>query len=75
MVWVMSALFRKGRDDYGRASSDLEMELALSFLGWIEFDRLRRTLGIIGGSHEIIKLKMDRAPPGHVVWTPLEYLP
>lgn len=75
MLLVMSALFRKGRDDYGRARSDLEMELALGFLGWVGFERLRRTLGIIGGNHEIIKPKMDRAPHGHVIWTVLEYLP
>ena len=31
-------------------------------LGWVGFDRLRRTLSIIGGNHEIIKLNMDRAP-------------
>lgn len=44
-------------------------------LGWVEFDRLGRTLDMIRENHEIIKLKMDRAARGHVIWTVLEYLP
>lgn len=32
-IQVISVLFRKGRDDYGKAWSDLEMELELCFSG------------------------------------------
>ena len=74
MARVTSALFRKGREDYRKARSDLEMEPALGLLGWVGLDRLRRALGNIG-NHEIIELKMDREPHGHVIWTILKYLP
>lgn len=57
MVQVISVLFKKGRDDDGKAWGDLEVELELAFSGQVWTDRLRKALGIKGGDNEIIELK------------------
>lgn len=60
MGQVMSVLFRKGRDDDGKARSDLKLELELGFSGQERIDRLGKALGIKGRNHDIIELQKDR---------------